>query len=166
MRQLLIIALFALVAALSGCTGEHIPFVYKIDIHQGNIVNQDMVDQLEPGMDKARVRYIMGSPMLVDVFHQERWDYIYLYRPGRGEPEQRRITLHFRDDKLDRVDGDVQIGGDAGGRMRRVSNVEIPLDQDKGFLEGFMDRIGLEEDDEPAEQPPPESEKAEDEDKE
>ncbi len=158
MRQLLIIAPFALVAALSGCTGEHIPFVYKIDIDQGNIVNQDMVDQLEPGMDKARVRYIMGTPMLVDVFHQDRWDYIYLHRPGRGEPEQRRITLHFRDDKLARVDGDVQIGGAAGGRMRRISNVEIPLDQDKGLLEDIMDRIGL-EDDEPVEQPPPDPEK-------
>ncbi len=159
MRKLLIIALLAPVVALNACTGEHIPFVYKIDIHQGNIVNQDMVDQLEPGMDKARVRYIMGSPMLVDVFHQDRWDYIYLSRPGRGKPEQRRITLHFLDDQLARIDGDVQLSGTAGGRMRRISNVEIPLDQDKGFIDGLMDRIGL-EDDEPDEGDSPDSEKA------
>ncbi len=161
MRKLLIIALLAPVVALNACTGEHIPFVYKIDIHQGNIVNQDMVDQLEPGMDKARVRYIMGTPTLVDVFHQDRWDYIYLNQPGRGKPEQRRITLHFQDDQLTRVDGDIQISGTAGGRMRRVSNVEIPLDQDKGFIDGLMDRIGL-EDDKPGKEDAPDSKKADD----
>ncbi len=148
MRQLLIILPFALGAAVSACTGEHIPFVYKIDINQGNIVNQDMVEQLEPGMNKARVRYVMGTPMLVHVFHEDRWDYIYLQRPGRGKPEKRRITLYFDNDQLVRVDGDVRTAGDGLGSntMRRVSNVEIPLDEDEGFIDEFMDRMGIGDD--------------------
>ncbi len=163
MRQLLIIVPFVLGAAVSACTGEHIPFVYKVDINQGNIVNQDMVDQLEPGMNKARVRYVMGSPMLVHVFHQDRWDYIYLRRPGRGKPEKRRITLHFENDQLVRIEGDVRIAADGlgGNRMRRISDVEIPLDQDKGFIGGFMDRMGV-GDDKPKKKTEPDS-KAEEE---
>ena len=159
MRQLLIIAPLALAVAVSACTGEHIPFVYKIDINQGNIVTQDMVDQLELGMDKARVRYIMGSPMLVDVFHEDRWDYVYLRRPGGGEPQKRRVTLHFENERLMRIDGDVKVAEseDTDVRMRRVSNVEVPLDQDKGFIEGFMDRMGM-GDDEPETPPAPKSE--------
>ncbi len=161
MRQLLVIIPFALAATVSACTGEHIPFVYKIDINQGNIVNQDMVDQLEPGMNKARVRYVMGSPMLVDVFRENRWDYIYLHRPGRGKPEQRRITLHFDNDQLARIEGDVRIAGSGmgGDSMRRVTNVEVPLDQDEGFLDGFMERIGV-GDDKPKQKTPPEAEEA------
>ena len=144
MRQLLIIVPLALGAAVAACTGEHIPFVYKVDIDQGNIVNQDMLDQLEPGMDKARVRYIMGSPMLVDVFHKDRWDYIYLRRPGRGKPEKRRITLYFENDQLAHIDGDVDMaGGGSGGRMRRLSNVEVPLYRDQGYIKGFMERMGV-----------------------
>ncbi len=160
MRQLLIIVPLALGAAVSACTGEHIPFVYKIDINQGNILNQDMVDQLEPGMNKARVRYVMGSPMLVDVFHENRWDYIYLRRPGRGKPEKRRITLHFENDQLARIDGDVRIpgGGNDSGRMRRVSNVEIPLYRDQGYIKGFMERIGV-GDDKPRDKTEPETQK-------
>ncbi len=150
MRQLLIIAFLALVATVSACTGEHIPFVYKVDVLQGNIVTQEMVNQLEPGMNKARVQFIMGSPMLVDVFHQDRWDYIYLRRPGRGKPEQRRVTLYFEGDQLVSIAGDIKVAG-TGPRarsVRRVSNVEVPLDQDKGFIEGIMDRVGVGDDEE------------------
>lgn len=149
MRQLLIIVFLTLVASVSACTGEHIPFVYKVDVLQGNIVTQEMVNQLEPGMNKARVQFIMGSPMLVDVFHQDRWDYIYLRRPGRGEPEQRRVTLYFEDDQLVRIAGDIKVAG-SGPRarsVRRVSNVEVPQDQDEGFVKGIMDRVGIGDDD-------------------
>ncbi len=106
----------------------------------------------------------MGSPMLVDVFHEDRWDYVYLRRPGRGEPQKRRITLHFENERLRRIDGDVKVAEDedTAGRMRRVSNVEVPLDQDKGLIEGFMDRMGMGED-EPEAPPTPTSESPDDE---
>ena len=91
-----------------GCTtiANHFPGVYTIDIQQGNIVDQAMVDQLRPRMNKRQVVFIMGSPMLVDVFHPSRWDYIYSNQPG-GEPRvQKRLTLFFDDDSLVGVQGD------------------------------------------------------------
>ena len=68
--------------ALAGCS---FPGVYKIDIQQGNVVTQDMIDQLRPGMTRRQVRFIMGNPLLVDTFHANRWDYLYSLQPGGGE---------------------------------------------------------------------------------
>ncbi|MGR9052501.1 MAG: outer membrane protein assembly factor BamE, partial [Gammaproteobacteria bacterium] len=64
---------------LSGCTTvmENLPGVYKLDIQQGNIIDQEVIDQLRPNMSKRQVLYVIGSPMLIDVFHQQRWDYLY-----------------------------------------------------------------------------------------
>ena len=59
--------------------------IYKLDVQQGNVVTQEAVNQLKPGMNKRQVRYIMGSPLLVDVFHQTRWDYVYTNQPGGGD---------------------------------------------------------------------------------
>lgn len=80
---------------------------YRIDVRQGNWVTQDMMSQLKPGQTREQVRFILGSPLVTDMFHADRWDYIYRLQPGRGEAEQRRITVFFRDDKLFRVGGDV-----------------------------------------------------------
>ncbi len=84
-----------------------IPGIYRADIHQGNIVEQKMVDQLKPGMEMRQVRYIMGSPLIVDTFHQQRWDY-YSSRKSEGEMvEKERITLFFDQGKLTRIEGDL-----------------------------------------------------------
>ena len=81
---------------------------YRIDIQQGNYVSQEMVAQLKPGMTKDQVRFVLWTPLLTDVFHSDRWDYIYLFRPGnRGEPQKRQLTVFFEDGKLSRVAGDV-----------------------------------------------------------
>jgi len=64
--------------ALAGCS---FPGVYKIDIQQGNVVTQDMIDQLRPGMTRRQVRFIMGNPLLTDTFHADRWDYLYSIQP-------------------------------------------------------------------------------------
>ncbi len=151
MRQLLIIITSIVGLTATACSREQIPFVYKIDIPQGNIVDQEMVSRLEMGMDKPRVRYIMGTPMVVDVFHQDRWDYVYLRQPARGEREMRRITLHFENEQLVRISGDVRPSSETPaptGRMRRAQNLEVPLDEDKGLLEGFIDKVGLGDDEE------------------
>ena len=81
-----------------------IPGVYRIDIHQGNIVDREMLDRLEIGMQRSKVRFILGTPLLVDPFHQDRWDYIYRLRRGSGEEMSQRVTVHFVDDRLARVD--------------------------------------------------------------
>jgi outer membrane protein assembly factor BamE len=101
--------------ALSGCGFvPQIPGVkpYRIDIQQGNYVSQDMVAQLRPGMSKEQVRLVLGTPLLTDVFHADRWDYVYWRdRPGEKR-ESRKLTVHFEDGKLARLDGDVVAAGD------------------------------------------------------
>ena len=79
---------------------------YKIEIQQGNFVSQEMVSQLKDGMSKDQVRQIMGTPLLVDIFHAERWDYIYSRTTTEGKREKRRLAIFFEDGKLARVDGD------------------------------------------------------------
>ncbi len=82
------------------------PGIYRADIVQGNIVEQEMIDQLKPGMSKRQVRFVMGSPLIIDPFHQERWDYFYSKKSDGKLQDRQRITLFFKDDKLNRIDGD------------------------------------------------------------
>jgi outer membrane protein assembly factor BamE len=87
------------------------PGVYKIDIQQGNVVTQDMIDQLRPGMTRRQVRFIMGNPLLTDTFHADRWDYLYSLQPGGGERQQERMTLIFNsNDQLVSLNGDFMPG--------------------------------------------------------
>ncbi|MEB0040683.1 MULTISPECIES: outer membrane protein assembly factor BamE [unclassified Pseudomonas] len=106
----LLLASFTFVGliALAGCS---IPGVYKIDIQQGNVVTQDMIDQLRPGMTRRQVRFIMGNPLLTDTFHTDRWDYLYSLQPGGGERQQERMTLIFNaNDQLASLSGDFKPG--------------------------------------------------------
>lgn len=80
---------------------------YRVDIRQGNFISQEMVVQLKPGMTRDQVRFILGTPLLMDMFHADRWDYIYRFQPGRGETQQRRLAVFFEEGKLARVAGDV-----------------------------------------------------------
>ncbi len=85
--------------------------VHKIDIQQGNVVTQEMLDQLELNMPAKKVRFVMGTPLLRDVFHQQRWDYIYSFQAGNGKRKQRNITLFFDKNKhLIKIKGNVEIG--------------------------------------------------------
>jgi outer membrane protein assembly factor BamE len=83
---------------------------FRIDVRQGNYVSQDMVAQLKPGQTKDQVRFILGTPLIVDAFHADRWDYVYRFQPGRGEVEQRHLVVYFQDNRLVRVAGDVVAG--------------------------------------------------------
>ena len=80
---------------------------YRIEIQQGNFISQDMVAQLKPGMSKEQVRLALGTPLLTDIFHGNRWDYVYWREDAKGNREQRRVAVFFEDEKLVRVDGDV-----------------------------------------------------------
>ena len=106
----------ALALLLGACALPDFMAPYRIDIQQGNYITQEMVSQLKPGMSKEQVRYILGTPLLTDIFHAERWDYVY-YLDRRGQPrEDRRIAVFFQDGKLARLDGDVApAGGKQGG---------------------------------------------------
>ncbi len=87
--------------ALAGC-------VYKIDVQQGNYVTQDVVAKLKKGMTKSEVKQLLGTPLLSDAFHANRWDYFFSNVKG-GKPEDRtRLTVFFEEDKLVSVMGDVR----------------------------------------------------------
>jgi outer membrane protein assembly factor BamE len=99
---------------LSGC--GFVPQVpglppYRIDIQQGNFISQDMVAQLKPGMSKEQVRLALGTPLLTDIFHADRWDYVYYREKPGAKREQRKLTVFFEDGKLTRLDGDVVAAG-------------------------------------------------------
>lgn len=104
---------------LAACSNVQMPDVasaitpYRIDIRQGNYITQEMVAQLKPGMTRDQVRFILGTPLVADIFHAERWDYIYSFKPGRGEMQLRRFAVFFEDNKLARVAGDV-VGAEPG----------------------------------------------------
>ena len=94
---------------LSGCNNigsMDFPGVYKISIPQGNIITQEMVDQLRPGMTKRQVIFVMGTPLVRDPYHQDRWDYVYNFQPGGGERGQERLSVLFQDDQLLQISGD------------------------------------------------------------
>lgn len=98
---------------LQGC--GNIPILpvlkpYKIDIQQGNYVTQDMLAKLKPGMTRSQVRFALGTPLIVDPFRTDRWDYAYTYAKAGVLTEQRTVTVVFRDDVLERVEGDVVAG--------------------------------------------------------
>lgn len=80
---------------------------YKIDIQQGNAVTQEMVAKLKPGMTPAQVRFALGTPLVVDPFRINRWDYVYRMEKAGQLMETRRITVVFEDDKLKGIEGDV-----------------------------------------------------------
>lgn len=106
-----LLPLAAALVALGGCSNvPEMPSVltpYRMDVRQGNFVTKEMSSQLQPGQTKDQVRFILGSPLIADLFHGDRWDYVYLLQPGRGEQQQRRLSVYFADGKLVRVDGDV-----------------------------------------------------------
>ncbi|ODN67191.1 MULTISPECIES: outer membrane protein assembly factor BamE [Methylophaga] len=147
MKSLLIYSLSLVILTLSACSKDKIPGVYRIDIQQGNQVTQEMLSKLEPGMTKSQVSFVMGTPMLIDVFHPNRWDYLYSFQPGSGPREQRRITLYFDDEEtLDYVDGNTRIveSIQLTEEQRTDTNVVVPLTEQKtGFFNSILNLIGL-----------------------
>lgn len=79
---------------------------YKVEVVQGNFVSREQVDLLKPGLSRQQVREILGTSLLTDVFHADRWDYVFTIRRQGVEPQQRRLTLFFNGELLDRFQGD------------------------------------------------------------
>ena len=131
-----------LIALLTAC-GSAAPSVkpFKMDIQQGNVVTSKMLLQLRPGMTKSQVRFIMGTPLIVDSFHKDRWDYFYQLRQAGKIVEQRRVILDFDKDFLIKVRGDVVPEGTAGAATSNESSVaktitvEPKPKQEKGLLD-------------------------------
>lgn len=100
MRYLLLPA--CLVLLLGGCLS-----VYKVEVQQGNVITQEMIDKLKPGMTRSQVRFVLGAPLVADPFHPDRWDYYYYLRRSKEKTgETRRLTVIFKNDTLVTVQGD------------------------------------------------------------
>lgn len=104
---------FILMVFLCTSCGTALPTIkpYKLDVQQGNVVTSKMLLQLRPGMTKSQVRFVMGTPLIQDSFHGNRWDYVYQLRENGKVTEQRRVILDFENELLKRVRGDVVPSG-------------------------------------------------------
>jgi len=124
---------------------ERLPFVHKMTVQQGNIVTAQMVDQLQPGMNKRQVRYLLGTPLLTDFFNSDRWDYVYTMRQGHKPPEQRRVTVFFKDDALVSIEGDLRPNpGAVGADKSKETMVTVPdYKGHDGLISRGLDAVGL-----------------------
>ncbi len=145
--QRLIPLLFVFLAA---CSFNNPLQPYKIDVQQGNVLSQEMVSKLKVGMTRSQVRFVLGTPLLTDIFHANRWDYVYRYEKAGRLTEERHLTLFFDGDKLQRVTGDVVPAGPnkepegdkAGAAAHSISEPAAPAEK-KGFFGKMLDKVGL-----------------------
>ena len=148
----IIIALILLF--LQGCSNnssmfskDKIPLVYRVDVQQGNVINQDMLAKLKLGMDKKKVRFIMGTPLISDTFHSNRWDYVYTFKKGRDVREQRRITLFFKDGLLAQVDGNINPASGVIETMpKNVESVDVPPAEPHGIFSSVKEKLTFDKD--------------------
>ena len=124
-----LIILTSLINVSCSTIAEHFPGVYALDVQQGNIIDQDMIDQLRPNMNKRQVLFILGSPMLIDTFHPERWDYIYSEQPNGEDRLQKRITLFFDGDLLTGVQGDFKPSEFPVVKPSKETTIDVPKRQ-------------------------------------
>lgn len=159
MNFLRFVIVLLLAVTVSACSS--VPRVvneYKIDIQQGNVLTQDMVSQLRPGLTKDQVRYILGTPVLMDMFHVNRWDYIYTLKKGNtGETERRKFSTFFdANGKLSRVSGDVaaataaDVAASSATRMQELDLGSVGADavapapaDERGFFGKLFEKVGF-----------------------
>ena len=109
-----VLAAVAAVVLLAGCgsmqnVGRSVTSVispYRVEVVQGNFVSKEQVEALQKGMSREQVRQILGTPLVSSVFHNDRWDYVFSLRRQGVEPQQRRLTVYFKDDMMERAEGD------------------------------------------------------------
>ena len=123
----------ACVASVAGCKSwstDDLPGVtpYRMEIQQGNFVSQDMLAKLKRGMTREQVRFVLGTPLLTDMFHADRWDYVFFRERPNKTREERRISVFFQNNRLVRVDGNVkpeaQPGAKAVESQREAANAQ------------------------------------------
>lgn len=148
---------------LAGCSNNaflsYMPEPYKVTIQQGNVITQEMVEKLRPGMTKSQVRFVLGSPPITDIFHANRWDYVYSIKEGGKAREERKLTVFFENELLTRVAGDVAPMTQDDKKEAEVKPAKapkeiviqkfdpnappIPPEDEKGFFGRMMDAVGL-----------------------
>ncbi|MDB5824779.1 MAG: outer membrane protein assembly factor BamE [Herminiimonas sp.] len=100
---------------------------YRPDIQQGNFVSREMIAQLKEGMTPEQVRFVLGTPMLADMFHADRWDYVFRLKRGNGELTSSRVTVFFKDNRLARYEGG-DLPSEAEYLARIAGSIPLPTD--------------------------------------
>ncbi|MAS82095.1 MAG: cell envelope protein SmpA [Legionellales bacterium] len=147
-----VIIIFISITFFGACSKNYdgsyqVPLLYKIDIQQGNVIEQNMLDRLKPGMSKNEVKYIMGTPVLIDPFHNNRWEYIFSLQKGSSVREQRRVTLYFDEDteELTHIKGDIKAadGSRDLNMIVEADAVVVPKSdkEKKGFFRRLLDKV-------------------------
>lgn len=98
--RIILLSLVFLSLLSSGCSWIKFPGVHKIDIQQGNILDQEMVDKLQVGMTKAQVKFVLGTPLIADTFNQNRWDYPFRRLSAAGVETKEDVVVYFDDQGL------------------------------------------------------------------
>ena len=119
MTRYLFLALIAVLTLNTGCK-----LIYKQNVQQGNAHEQEDLDQIELGMTKKQVAYLLGTPAVKDPFHQDRWGYISMFSRRGGEPVRRLVTLNFENDLLVATDG---IGDSKGGDIKALEETRTAV---------------------------------------
>lgn len=96
----------ALAITLTGCSSiadMEFPGVHKMDVQQGNIITSEMVELLRPGLTRDQVRYVMGTPLIVDTFNDNHWDYVYQLKQGDGSSTEQKLRVIFVNDRVSEI---------------------------------------------------------------
>ena len=140
-KLLIIIAPFACLW-LAACSIADWQLVHRIDVQQGNVIDQSALNQLHPGMTRRQVQFLIGSPMVADVFHQDRWDYIYRMQPGNGKVTEDHVTLYFENDLLARISGTLHPEESAGdGLVAAREQVTLIVPPEERIPPGLLNRF-------------------------
>ena len=103
LRSIILLSIFIALAASAGC-------VYRANISQGNLIKQEDLDQVEVGMTRNQVRFLLGTPMIDDPFHRDRWDYVYYLKIGRKDAGLKRwVSVFFAEDRVSEIRRDQEL---------------------------------------------------------
>ncbi|RLA24473.1 MAG: outer membrane protein assembly factor BamE [Gammaproteobacteria bacterium] len=150
-QTLRLVTLLTTLAFLSACStlAVDVPLVYKIDIDQGNVINKEMINQLRPNMTKRQVIYVLGSPLMIDPFVNNRWDYIYSVQLGGEDRLQDNIALFFAGDHLIHVEGNLTPDLNPPPPLPTEMTIEAPKrDLKRTLYEMIVDLFTFDNDDE------------------
>ena len=134
---------------MAGCTWIPSLGVYKLDINQGNYITSDQVDRLKVGQTRQQVRAVLGTPMLADAIHANRWDYPYEFNRLGRTLEHRQFTVYFVDDKVARWEGDemppspVEVARSGGGDAALDKSLSsAPKTGEENWLQQLLRKMG------------------------
>lgn len=119
-----------LLGLVTGCGSTRLG-PHRIDVQQGNALDQENIARLKPGLSRSQVRFLLGTPLVIDPFRNDRWDYVYTFHKAGKLTEEKRVTLHFDGDLLARIEGDTPAGDGSAMASAQPTTVSSPTPQPK-----------------------------------